>query len=139
MLSDPQDVDTWRNMGNCLAAQHKFDEAASAYETALGLAVGDRTIAFLRASAHAGSSIKRIAGRRLASQLVAVDFTPKSSVGRSAHSGRPTELRPSFHKQTVGAHGLGQNTFNTGTRVRRGLSVSYATSTVRNKLPVLLV
>ena len=69
MLSDPQHVDTWRNMGNCLAAQRKFDEAASAYETALGLAVGDRTIAFLRASAHAAKGDLRTADRLLTDAL----------------------------------------------------------------------
>ena len=65
MLADPHHVDTWRNMGNCLAAQRKFDEAATAYETALGLAVGDRTIAFLRASAHAAKGDLQTADRLL--------------------------------------------------------------------------
>ena len=69
MLSDPQHVDTWRNMGNCLAAQRKFDEAASAYDTALGLAVGDRTIAFLRASAHAAKGDLETADRLLPDAL----------------------------------------------------------------------
>lgn len=65
MLADPHHVDTWRNMGNCLAAQRKFDEAAGAYETALGLAVGDQTIAFLRASAHAAKGDLQTADRLL--------------------------------------------------------------------------
>ncbi|MBV1857479.1 MAG: tetratricopeptide repeat protein [Nannocystaceae bacterium] len=65
MLADPQHVATWRNMGNCLAAQRKYDEAASAYDTALGLAVGDQTIAFLRASAHAAKGDLQTADRLL--------------------------------------------------------------------------
>lgn len=69
MLSNPQHVDTWRNMGNCLAAQRKFDEAASAYDTALGLAVGDRTIAFLRASAHAAKGDLETADRLMTDTL----------------------------------------------------------------------
>ncbi len=69
MLADPQHVATWRNMGNCLAAQRKFDEAASAYDTALGLAVGDRTIAFLRASAHAAKGDLETAERLLTDSL----------------------------------------------------------------------
>lgn len=69
MLSDPQHVDTWRNMGNCLAAQRKFDEAASAYDTALGLAVGDQTIAFLRASAHAAKGDLETADRLMTDAL----------------------------------------------------------------------
>ncbi|MEM6296669.1 MAG: tetratricopeptide repeat protein [Myxococcota bacterium] len=63
LLSDPQHVHAWRNLGNSLAAQHKYDEAASAYETALGLAVGDPTIAFLRASAHAAKGDRETASR----------------------------------------------------------------------------
>ncbi len=69
MLADPQHVATWRNMGNCLAAQRKFDEAASAYDTALGLAVGDQTIAFLRASAHAAKGDLETADRLLTDAL----------------------------------------------------------------------
>lgn len=69
MLADPQHVDTWRNMGNCLAAQRKYDEAASAYDTALGLAVGDRTIAFLRASAHAAKGDLQTADRLMTDAL----------------------------------------------------------------------
>ncbi|MCR9164083.1 MAG: tetratricopeptide repeat protein [Nannocystaceae bacterium] len=69
MLSDPQHVDTWRNMGNCLAAQRKYDEAASAYDTALGLAVGDQTIAFLRASAHAAKGDLQTADRLMTEAL----------------------------------------------------------------------
>ncbi len=69
MLADPQHVATWRNMGNCLAAQHKYDEAASAYDTALGLAVGDQTIAFLRASAHAAKGDLETADRLLTDAL----------------------------------------------------------------------
>ncbi|MGH1340255.1 MAG: tetratricopeptide repeat protein [Nannocystales bacterium] len=65
MLADPQHVATWRNMGNCLAAQRKYDEAATAYDTALGLAVGDQTIAFLRASAHAAKGDLDTADRLL--------------------------------------------------------------------------
>lgn len=69
MLADPQHVATWRNMGNCLAAQRKYDEAASAYDTALGLAVGDQTIAFLRASAHAAKGDLGTANRLLTDTL----------------------------------------------------------------------
>ncbi len=69
MLADPQHVATWRNMGNCLAAQRKYDEAASAYDTALGLAVGDQTIAFLRASAHAAKGDLQTADRLLTDAL----------------------------------------------------------------------
>lgn len=69
MLADPQHVPTWRNMGNCLAAQHKYDEAASAYDTALGLAVGDQTIAFLRASAHAAKGDLKTADRLMTDTL----------------------------------------------------------------------
>lgn len=69
MLADPQHVATWRNMGNCLAAQRKYDEAASAYDTALGLAVGDQTIAFLRASAHAAKGDLETAHRLMTDTL----------------------------------------------------------------------
>ena len=69
MLVDPEHVATWRNMGNCLAAQRKYDEAASAYDTALGLAVGDQTIAFLRASAHAAKGDLETADRLLTDAL----------------------------------------------------------------------
>jgi len=69
MLADPQHVDTWRNMGNALAALRRFDEAASAYDTALGLAVGDQTIAFLRASAHAAMGDLETADRLLTEQM----------------------------------------------------------------------
>lgn len=69
LLSDPQHVAAWRNMGNVLATQHKFVEAASAYDTALGLAVGDRTIAFLRSSAHAAAGDLETANRLLPDTL----------------------------------------------------------------------
>ena len=69
MLADPQHVATWRNMGNCLAAQRKYGEAATAYDTALGLAVGDQTIAFLRASAHAAKGDLETADRLLTDAL----------------------------------------------------------------------
>jgi len=69
MLADPEHVATWRNMGNCLAAQRKYDEAATAYDTALGLAVGDQTIAFLRASAHAAKGDLETADRLLTDAL----------------------------------------------------------------------
>lgn len=69
LLSNPQHVGAWRNMGNVLAAQRKFDEAASAYDTALGLAVGDKTIAFLRSSAHAAKGDLETANRLLPEPL----------------------------------------------------------------------
>ncbi len=69
LLSNPQHVGAWRNMGNVLAAQRKFDEAASAYDTALGLAVGDKTIAFLRSSAHAAKGDLQTANRLLPEPL----------------------------------------------------------------------
>lgn len=65
LLSDPTHVPTWRNLGNALAAQRKYDEAAGAYDTALGLAVGDPTIAFLRASAHQAKGDLETANRLL--------------------------------------------------------------------------
>lgn len=65
LLADPQSVDAWRNLGNALAAQRKFSEAASAYDTALGMAVGDPTIAFLRACAHAAAGDLDTANRLL--------------------------------------------------------------------------
>lgn len=49
---DPLNLDVWRNMGNALAAQERFDEAISAYETALGQHPGERTLVLLRAGAH---------------------------------------------------------------------------------------
>ena len=69
LLADPQHVAAWRNMGNVLATQRKFEEAASAYDTALGLAVGDRTIAFLRSSAHAARGDLETANRLLPQTL----------------------------------------------------------------------
>ncbi len=69
LLAEPNDVGAWRNLGNALAAQAKFDEAASAYDTALGLAVGDRTIAFLRASAHQAKGDLETANRLLPETL----------------------------------------------------------------------
>lgn len=65
LLADPQSVHAWRNLGNALAAQRKFSEAAAAYDTALGLAVGDPTIAFLRASAHGALGDLETANRLL--------------------------------------------------------------------------
>lgn len=52
LLRAPEDADVWRNLGNSLSALGRFDEAAGAYDTALGLRPGDPTIAFLRASSH---------------------------------------------------------------------------------------
>ncbi len=69
LLSDPQHVGAWRNMGNVLAAERKFGEAAAAYDTALGLAVGDKTIAFLRSSAHAAQGDLDTANRLLPESL----------------------------------------------------------------------